>query len=227
MISAKFSALQKEPSDIENFLSDVNLSVQLFDFAAEAVCTVVHGENENYDVADLVLGGRNNAAFRTLAQMGADYGIFQIRSKGGKSYIANQDKTLRIMVHNTDKATALGAHVPAFASKRRRHGTSYIHSEAQGEFEFGDEVVELEKPNVCVQVTTIDACIFAEKIDGNIDCRIELLIGAELTERGDAFQSCEKRFGIIYKSSDFAPLNEQYDSGDEDFSRYISPKQGN
>ncbi len=226
MIAAKFPTIQNEASNIDTFLTSIGLNSQLFEYAAEAVCSIVHSENPIYDIVDLVLSIRNNAAFRALAEVGADCGIYQQRSRGGKSYITDLDDTLKIMVHNTDASTGLGTHVPAFASKRSRQGTSYVHNEAQGELDFDETVIELENKSVCSKQTTIDVCIFAEKIDGDITCRIELLVNAELTERGHAFEACDKRFGMTFKSSDFVSESEQNDTDEDDFSAYISPKNG-
>ncbi len=226
MIAAQFPTIETDSASTDEFLQNIGLSSTIFERAAEAVCGVVHNENPNFDIADLVLSIRNNAAFRALTEAGAEYNIFQKRSAGGKSYITDLDDTLKIMVHNSDAATALGNHIPAFASKRVRSGTSYVHSEAQGELDLGDPVIELEPAAPVSTQTTIDVCIFAEKIDGSISCRIELLVDAELTERGDAFKRCKRRFGMTFKSSDFVALSESKDVSGDDFSAIVSPKTG-
>lgn len=229
MIAASFPTLKDDPNTVEAFLDDIGLTSQLFDLAAEAVCEVVHQENANADIADLVLGIRNNAAFKSLVLNGADYGIFQHRSPRGKACITNSEETLVIMVHNTDAATGLGAHVPKFMSKRNRPGTSYVHSEKQGELDLGDDVIEFvrdEENTDQQQQTKIDVCIFSEKVDGIPVCRLELLVDAQLNERGNEFIGCKRRFGIIYNADDFISSTTGYDSDDEDFDEMIKPRLG-
>lgn len=229
MIAASFPTLKDEPDTVETFLSEIGLTTQLFGFAAEAVCEVVRQENANADIADLVLGIRNNAAFKALVLNGADFGIFQHRSRGGKACITDSDETLVIMVHNTDAATGLGAHAPKFMSKRSRPGTSYVHSETQGELDLGDEVIEFigGEETTEQQQTKIDLCIFAEKVDGNPVCRFELLVDAELNERGNEFISCKRRFGIIHNAENFVASNDDYDANDDDdFDELIKPRRG-
>lgn len=228
MIAASFSSLKNEPNTVEAFLDEIGLTSELFQFAAEAVCEVVHQENANADIADLVLGIRNNAAFKALVLNGADHGIFQHRSKGGKACITNSDETLVIMVHNTDVATGLGAHAPKFMSKRSRPGTSYVHSDKQGELDLGDEVIEFEaaETNTEKAQTKIDLCIFAEKVDGVPICRLELLVDAQLNERGNEFIGCSRRFGITYNADEFVASNVDYDADNDDFDDLIKPKRG-
>lgn len=227
MIAAKFPTLRDEPDTVENFLAVVGLKTQLFEFAAEAVCEAVQRENANLDIADLVLGIRNNAAFRALAENGADYGVFQHRSRGGKACITNTDENLLIMVHNTDVATGMGAHAPKFMSKRSRRGTSYVHTEAQDEFDLGDEVIEFEQALDSKKQTTIDVCIFSEKTDGKAICRIELLVDAQMNVRANEFTGCMKRYGMKFKADDFVASGVSYDVDDEDFGDIIRPKHSN
>lgn len=228
MIAANFPFLKDEPETVEKFLDEIGLKTQLFEFAAEAVCEAVHEEDPNADIADLVLGIRNNAAFRTLVRNGAEYGVFQHRSKGGKACIINSDKTLMIMVHNTDAATGLGAHAPRFMSKRNRPGTSYVHSEEQGELDLGSEVIEHELTLGAVPQpqTKIDVCIFAEKVEGTPICRIELLVDAEMNERGNEFVSCVRRFGMKFRADDFVASSVTYGAEVEDFDELIKPRNG-
>lgn len=226
MIASNFPSLKDEADDVEDFLKSVGLASQLFDFVAEALCEVVHKENENADVADLVLGNRNNTAFRTLIINGDDYGLFQHRSKGGKSYITNMKKDLAMMVHNTDRATGLGSHIPKFMSKRSRPGTSYVHSEKQGKLDLGSDVIEIdsELKSSCQNQVKIDVCIFAEKEDGTPICRIELLVDAQLDDRGNEFISCRKRYGMTFKADDFAPYAEDYRSDEDNFEDIVKPR---
>lgn len=225
MIAAKFPALVDADHSLSEYLDSVGLDRQLFDLAAEAVCAVVHSEDINLDIADLVLSIRNNAAFRAITERGAELGLFQRRSRGGKSFITNIEETLKIMVHNTDAATALGAHIPTFVSKRRRNGTAYVHSEAQGEMDFGETVIDFGDKHEHSDVNTIDVCIFAEKIDGGIDCRIEILIDARLNDRGDAFETCSKRFGMKFMPDQFMQrLSEDEVNDEDDFSDVVKPK---
>ncbi|MEL7107525.1 MAG: hypothetical protein AAGM21_16505 [Pseudomonadota bacterium] len=228
MIAANFPSLKDEPDTVEAFLNDVGLKAQLFEFVAEAVCEVVHEEDPNADIADLVLGIRNNAAFRTMVRNGAEYGVFQHRSKGGKACITNSDKALMIMVHNTDAATGLGAHAPKFMSKRSRPGTSYVHSEEQGELDLGSEVIEHElASSTDPQIQTkIDVCIFAEKVEGIPICRIELLVDAEMNERGNEFTCCRRRFGMKFRADDFVASSVTYGAEIEDFDELIKPRNG-
>ena len=228
MIAASFPSLKNEPDTVETFLGEIGLTTQLFQFTAEAVCEVVHQQNANADIADLVLGIRNNAAFKALVLNGADHGIVQHRSKGGKACITNSDQTLIIMVHNTDVATGLGAHAPKFMSKRSRPGTSYVHSEKQGELDLGDEVIEIEadEADTIKTQTKIDLCIFAEKVDGMPICRLELLVDAQLNERGNEFVGCKRRFGITYNADEFVASSAGYDADDDDFDNLIKPRRG-
>ncbi|WP_287012323.1 hypothetical protein [Actibacterium sp.] len=225
MIAAKFPTLDVDDDVLASQLTELGLDRQLFELAAEAVCEAVHREDPNLDIADLVLSIRNNAAFRAITETGVEFGLFQQRSRGGKSFITNLDGTLKLMVHNTDAATALGAHIPTFLSKRRRNGTAYVHSEAQGELDFGEVVIEPEEFSGTSEATTVDVCIFAEKNDGGIDCRIELLVDARLTERGDAFETCSKRLGLKFKPDEFGKTvaEEDFDEQD-DFSDVVKPK---
>lgn len=229
LISARFPTLHDDIDTVERFLDGIGLSAQLFSLAAEAVCEVVQQENTNADIADLVLGIRNNAAFKALVLNGADYGIFQRRSRGGKTCITNSDETLVIMVHNTDAATGLGAHAPKFMSKRRRPGTSYVHSEKQGELDLGNEVIEfMRSENTADQkATKIDLCIFAEKVDGIPVCRLELLVDAQMNEQGNEFIGCKRRYGITHKADDFVFSSTiGYDAPDNDFDELIKPRNG-
>lgn len=223
MIAATFPTLKDEPDTVADFLNDHGLHPELLRFAAEAVCKVVHRENVNLDISDLVLGCRNNEAFRALAESGADFGIFQHRSKGGKACITNSESSLLIMVHNTDAATGLGAHAPAFASKRSRRGTSYAHNESQDEFDLAGEVIEFNGNSVEMSQTTIDVCIFADKTDGKIVCRIELLVDAEMNATGSAFTACQQRFGMKFDADDFVANDVIQDANDDDFDDVIRP----
>jgi len=228
LIAANFPSLKDEPDTVEAFLANIGLKTQLFEFAAEAVCEVIHQENANADIADLVLGIRNNAAFRALVLNGSDYGLFQHRSKSGKACITNAEKTVVIMVHNTDVATGLGAHAPKFMSKRSRPGTSYVHSTEQGELDLDDDVIELETAVGTDQLsqTKIDVCIFAEKVNGTTTCRIELLIDAQLNDRGNEFISCKRRFGMTFKPDDFVAPSDTYGSDTEEFDDLVKPRSG-
>lgn len=226
MIAAKFPTLETTDHTLSAYLTEVGLERQLFELAAEAVCASVHSEDTNLDIADLVLSIRNNSAFRALTENGAEYGLYQQRSRGGKSYITNLDETLKIMVHNTNAATALGAHVPTFLSKRRRHGTAYVHSEAQGELDFGETVIDFDGDTEEAGSTTIDVCVFAEKVDGGIDCRVELLVDAQLNDKGDAFETCAKRFGLKFKPDEFIDVPVDDFDEDGDFSDVVKPKTG-
>lgn len=224
MIAASFPTLKDEPETISSFMAGHGLDIQLLHLAAEAVCDVVHRENANLDIDDLAPGVRNNAAFRALAEAGADFGIFKHRSKGGKTCITNSETSLMIMVHNTDAATGLGAHVPAFASKRRRNGTDYVHTEEQGELDFGDEVIEANEEAGDCTLTTIDVCIFAEKVDGKPICRIELLVDAQMNKSKTAFTTCRERYGMKFKADDFVASSISYDAEDDDFASLVRPK---
>ena len=224
--AASFPSLKDDTETIMDFLNSVGLDAQLFEFAAEAVCETVHQEDANADIADLVLGVRNNAAFKAIVLNGADFGVFQHRSRGGKACITNTEKSLMIMVHNTDEATALGAHIPRFMSKRRRPGTSYVHSEEQCEFDLVDDVDELGVADggCHLDKTKIDVCVFAEKKDGTPICRIELLVDAQLDDRGNEFVSCKQRFGMKFKGDDFMPVSSSDTSDIEDFDDLIIPR---
>lgn len=224
MIAATFPTLKDEPDTVADFLNDQGLHPQLFHFAAEAVCAAVHRENANLDIADLVLGARNQAAFRALTENGADFGLFQHRSKGGKACITNSESSLIIMVHNTDAATGLGKHAPAFASKRSRRGTSYAHNEAQDEFDLGSDVIEFDGHTEEMFQTTIDVCVFAEKVDGEIVCRIELLVGAKMNAAGSAFTACQQRFSMKFEADNFVAPHVIQDVNDDDFDDMIRPK---
>lgn len=224
LIAASFPTLKDEPVSISSFLTNQGLDIQLLNFAAEAVCDVVHRENANLDIDDLAPGVRNNAAFRALAEAGAEFGIFKHRSKGGKTCITNSESTLMIMVHNTDEATGLGTHAPAFASKRTRRGTHYVHTEEQGELDFGDQVIEIEEKAGDNALTTIDVCIFAEKIDGQPVCRIELLVDAEMNTSKTAFTACRERYGMKFKADDIVASSVKHDAQDDDFDSMVRPK---
>jgi hypothetical protein len=224
LIAASFPTLKDEPFTISSFLTNQGLDIQLLNFAAEAVCDVVHRENANLDIDDLAPSVRNNAAFRALAESGAEFGIFKHRSKGGKTCITNSESTLMIMVHNTDEATGLGTHAPAFASKRIRRGTHYVHTEEQGELDFGDQVIEIEEKGEDNTLTTIDVCIFAEKIDGKPICRIELLVDAEMNASKTAFTACRERYGMKFKADDFVAASVTYGAEDDDFDSIVRPK---
>ena len=224
MIAASFPTLIDEPVTISSFLMNQGLDIQVLHFAAEAVCDVVHRENANLDIDDLAPGVRNNAAFRALAEAGAEFGIFKHRSKGGKTCITNSESTLMIMVHNTDEATGLGAHTPAFASKRTRRGTHYVHTEEQGELDFGDQVIEIEEKTANNALTTIDVCIFAEKIDGKPICRIELLVDAEMNISKTAFTACRERYGMKFNADDIVATSVKHDAQDDDFDSIVRPK---
>lgn len=223
MITSSFPTLKDEPETVAKFLDKQGLDIQLFQFAAEAVCDAVHNENPNLDIPDMVLGIRNNRAFRALLENGADFGILQHRSRGGKAYITNLDSTLKIMVHNTDAATGLGAHIPAFASKRNRRGTHYLHNESQAELEFGDDVIEFASQDEKNVSTTIDVCIFAEKVDGNIVCRLELLVDAQMNTSGSAFIGCSKRYGMKFGAEDFVTSSAAFEGEDDDFDSMVRP----
>jgi hypothetical protein len=224
LIAAKFPTLKEEPETVADFLASQGLAAQLIQFAAEAVCDAVHDEDINLDIADLVLGNRNRVAFRALAENGADFGIFQHRSKGGKACLTNSDTTLRILVHNTDAATGLGSHAPAFASKRIRRGTHYAHNATQAELDLGVEVIEFDEESEEKVMTTIDVCIFAEKVDGEISCRVELLVDAEMNLTGSAFTACKQRFGMKIEVEKDVASNETSDVEDYDFENMIKPK---
>lgn len=224
MIAAAFPTLHDEADKVDLFFDDLGLPRQLFTYAAEAVCDAVLRENLNFDIIDLTLGFRNNAAFRALLENGSDVGLFQKRSKGGKSFITNLDESLKIMLHNTDAATALGAHIPAFLSKRARRGTSYIHDEAQGELDLGGEVIEFISQTAAQASTTVDVCVYAEKVDGNVLCRMEFLVDAKLNNKGDAFGSCVKRYGIIFDTSEFVGVLDRRAEPDDDFENVVLPK---
>lgn len=224
MIAATFPTLKDEPDTISSFMRSHELDIQLLHLAAEAVCEVVHRENANLDIDDLAPSVRNNAAFRTFAEAGADFGIFKHRSKGGKTCLTNSESSLMIMVHNTDEATGLGAHVPAFASKRSRRGTHYVHTEEQGELDFGDEVIEFDEKVDNCPVTTIDVCIFAEKVDGKPICRFELLVDAQMNGSKTAFTTCRERYGMKFKADDFVASTVSQDIEDDDFASLVRPK---
>jgi hypothetical protein len=224
LIAARFPTLKDEPDTISSFLTNHGLDIQLLHFAAEAVCDVVHRENANLEIDDLTPGIRNNAAFKAFAEPGAEFGFFKHRSKGGKTCITNSESTLMIMFHNTDEATGLGTHAPAFGSKRPRRGTNYVHTEEQGELDFGDQVIEIEEKAGGNALTTIDVCIFAEKVDGKPICRIELLVDAEMNAAKTAFTACRERYGMKFKADDIVATSVKHDAQDDDFDSIVRPK---
>ena len=228
MIAAKFPTLKDEPETVENFLIEVGLSTQLFEFAAEALYEIVRNEDTNADIADFVLTIRSNAVFKSLILNGSEYGLFQHRSKGGKTCIRNTEDSLVLMVHNTNAATGLGTHVPKFMSKRCRPGTTYVHSEMQGELDLDCDVIEedFETKTARDHVTKIDVCVFAETVNGLPLCRIELLVDAELDRRNTRFISCKRRFAMTFKSEEFVVPATEYGENTEDFGELIKPKRG-
>ncbi len=218
----RFPSLVKDDKPLTAFLETHMLNIELFHQMAEAVCATVHDEDENLDIQDLVLGIRNNAAFRTLAEHGSDHGLFQKRPKSGKVYLANIAGDLRIMVHNTDAATGLGKHVPQFLSKRPRRGTSYVHSEAQAEMDLIMPIHEVGAAKEDAE-TTIDVCVFAEKqADGEMTCRLELLVDAEMNNAGTKFETCRLRFGIDI-GDDLLDIAPSKDEGDDDDGEVVVP----
>jgi hypothetical protein len=219
-----FPSLNEDSNSFSSFLESHGLHSELVHLSVEALCDAVHRENANFDIDDMTLGIRNNAAFKALAEAGVEYGLFKHRPKGGKTYITNVDSTLKIMVHNTDEATGLGAHIPAFASKRRRRGTSYVHTEDQGELDFGDEVIEMEHGAGADPSTTIDLCIFADKVDGQITCRVEMLVDAQMNAQNTAFTGCRERYGMKFRTDELVATDASYDVEESEFDTLVVPK---
>lgn len=228
MITANVPSIALDRNELDDFLQPYGLKSVHLDLAAEALMEAVRREDAKHDVADLVMGVRNNAAFKALASASQSSGIMKRRSPGGKEYLGNADGEIKILVHNTDSATALGAHMPGFASQRARRATSYIHDEAQGELELPEDVIEFSNDKSSSPQTTIDLCIFAEKADGQVTCRYEVLVDAKLNKNKRAFSECSKRFGVKVTESSLVYSSPRDNSQDtEDFSGLVTPKKRN